>query len=419
MLTQKKIDSLLREPPPKRTETPDGQISGLYFVRQPATGAASWALRYRVGGEPRKLTLGGYPAVPLAAARRRAQEALGGVAAGKDPAREKTVARAAAKAAGEAEEDRVESVVERFIERHAKPNTRDWRETERMLVNEVVARWKGRRLSQITKANVHDLLDSIVDSGRPVRANRVFAQFRKLCRWAIGRGLIEKSPCDGLAAPSPETKRERVLADAEIKLVWAAADKLGYPFGPVLKLLLLTGARRDEVAGMRWSEIDLEARIWTLPAARSKNRREHQVPLSDAAMEILKALPRHEKVDFAFSTTGKTPISGFSKTKVNIDTSIAAQMREAGGVAPMPGWTLHDIRRSVATNLQKLGVRLEVTEAVLNHVSGSRAGIVGVYQKHEWKDEKRAALDAWARRLDAIVTGAVIGNVIDLAKARG
>jgi integrase len=418
MLTDIAIKKLLASPPPARREVPDGRVSGLYFVLQPS-GAASWALRYRSAGAPRKLTLGSYPAIALATARKLAQEAVGEVAGGRDPAAAKQAAREAAKAAAEADEDRVESVVEKFIERHAKPNTRDWRETERMLINEVVARWKGRRLSQIAKANVHDMLDEIIDSGRPVRANRVFAQFRKMCRWAIGRGLIEKSPCDGLTAPSPETKRERVLDDAEITLVWMAADKLGYPFGPVLKLLLLTGQRRDEVAGMRWSEIDLETKGWTLPAARSKNRREHQVPLSDSAVAILKALPRHEKVTFVFSTTGKTPISGFSKTKVNIDGWIAAHMREAGEHAPMPGWTLHDIRRSVATNLQRLGVRLEVTEAVLGHVSGSRAGIVGIYQRHSWADEKRAALDAWERRLDAIVTGGAASNVVELSAARG
>jgi integrase len=417
MLTQKKIDSLLRVPPQKRTETPEGQIAGLYFVQQP-TGAASWALRYRTEGHPRKLTLGPYPALTLAAARRRGQEALGDVAGGKDPATAKQASRAAAKAEREVEEDKVERVVDLFVERYAKVKTRDWVETQRLLNREVVGRWKGRRLSQITKAHVNNMLDEIVDRGAPIGANRVFAQFRKMCRWAIARGIIERSPCDGVSAPSPETRRERVLEDAEIKMVWAAAEPLGRPFGPVVKLLLLTGARRDEVAGMRWSEIDLEARSWTLPAARSKNRREHQIPLTDSAVAILKALPRHDKVDFVFSTNGKTAVSGFSKVKANVDAWIAARLGEAGERAPMPDWVLHDLRRTVATNLQKLGVRLEVTEAVLGHVSGSRAGIVGIYQRHSWADEKRAALDTWARRLDAIVTGTAPTNVVNFA-ARG
>jgi integrase len=417
MLTDIAIKKLLARPPKKRREVPDGKVSGLYLVLQP-TGAASWALRYRAAGAPRKLTLGAHPAIGLSAARKRAHEAIGDVAGGKDPAAAKQAARAAAKAEREASEDEVARVVDLFIERYAKTKTRDWAETERLLTKEVASRWKGRRLSHITKANVNDLLDAIVDRGAPIGANRVFAQLRKMCRWAIARGIIEKSPCDGVSAPSPENKRERVLSDDELRLVWAAAEPLGRAFGPVVKLLLLTGARRDEVAGMRWSEIDLEARIWTLPAARSKNRREHQVPLSDSAVAILKALPRHDKVDFVFSTNGKTAVSGFSKVKVNIDSWIAEQLREAGENAPMAGWIIHDIRRSVATNLQKLGVRLEVTEAVLGHVSGSRAGIVGIYQRHPWADEKRAALDTWARRLEAIVTGAVASNVVKLSAVR-
>jgi integrase len=414
MLTDIAIKKLLASPPEKRREVPDGKITGLYLVLQPS-GAASWALRYRAHGAPRKLTLGAHPAIGLAAARRLAQGALGDVAGGKDPAAAKQAGRAAAKAEREAETDRVERVVDLFVERYAKVKTRDWAETQRLLNREIVGRWKGRRLSQITKAHVSSMLDEIVDRGAPIGANRVFAQFRKMCRWAIARGIIEHSPCDGVSAPSPETRRERVLDDAEIKIVWAAAESLGRPFGPVIQLLLLTGARRDEIAGMRWSEINLDTKAWTLPAARSKNRREHQVPLSDSAVAVLRALPRHEKVDFVFSTNGRTAVSGFSKVKVNVDAWIAARLGER---APMPDWVIHDLRRTVATNLQKLGVRLEVTEAVLGHTSGSRAGIVGVYQRHDWAAEKRAALDTWSRRLDAIRTGATPTNVLEFA-ARG
>ncbi len=412
--------------PNKRREIADGRIAGLYLVLQPS-GAKSWAVRYRAFGIPKKLTIGPYPTIDLATARKRAQEALGDVAGGKDPAAVKQASRAAAKAEHEAEVDRVERVIELFVERYAKPNTKDWRETERMLVKEVARRWAGRRLSHIARAHVHEMLDEIVDSGRPIRANRVFAQFRKLCRWAVGRGIIDRSPCEGLTAPSPETKRDRVLDDAEIRLVWAALGSIDWPFGPVGKLLLLTGARRDEVASMRWSEIDLAARTWTLPGSRTKNKQPHEIPLSDAAVGIIEALPRIEgKSGLVFSVTGRTPVSGFSRAKLSIDRAILEIMRdeaEAHGDDPaeMKGpahWTIHDLRRTVATNLQKLGVRLEVTEAVLGHVSGSRAGVVGIYQRHTWADEKRAALDAWARKLEAIVSGEAPSNIIDLANAK-
>ena len=179
---------------------------------------------------------------------------------------------------------------------------------------------------------------------------------------------------------------------------------------------------------MEWREVDLAARTWTLPAARSKNKRVHQVPLSDAAVEMIAALPRIEgRAGLVFTTTGRSAVSGFSKAKAAIDATILELMRaeaEAAGADPADvkapeHWIFHDLRRSTATGLQKLGVRLEVTEAVLNHVSGSRAGIVGVYQRHEYAAEKRAALEAWGRYLDALLTGKPATNVVEIAKARG
>jgi integrase len=409
--------------PEKRREIPDGKVPGLFLIHQPS-GTRSWAFRYHLlGGATAKLTIGPYPAVSVAAARRRAEEARGEVAAGRDPASLKQASRAAAKAEREVEVDLVERVVEQFIERHAKPNTRDWRETERILVREVIVRWKGRRLSHITRAHVHEMLDQIIDRGARIRANRVFAQFRKMCRWAISRGIIDRNPCEGLSAPSQETSRDRVLTDDEIRLVWGACERLGWPFGPIVLLLLLTGARRDEVASMRWSEIDLAGRMWTLPKERTKNKRPHEVPLSDAVISVLRALPRIQGNDgLVFSTTGKTPVSGFSRAKTKIDAAILERLRddaEANGRDPQaveapPHWTFHDLRRTVATNLQRLGVKLEVTESILNHVSGSRAGLVGIYQRHEFTSEKRDALAAWARRLDSIINGTQGASVVEL-----
>ncbi len=427
MLTKLGIESLLllENLPKKRKEHPAGKVGGLYLVVQPSR-AASWALRYRFGGMPKKLTLGPYPALGLAEARRKAQEALGELAGGKDPSAAKKAARAAARAEREADHDLVEAVAKMFIERHARAKTRDWRETERMLNREVVGRWKGRRLSTLTRMHVHGMLDKIVDRA-PIRANRVYAQFRKMCNFAVERGIIAVSPCVGVKMPSPERSRDRVLDDGEVRLVWQTFEAIGWPFGPIGKLLLLTAQRLGEVAGMRWSELDVAARTWTLSASRTKNKREHVVPMSDEAIEIIEALPRIEKSAFVFSTTGATPVSGFSRAKRTIDRTIVKLMREAAeargddpeGVAPPPGWRLHDIRRTVATGLQKLGIRLETTEACLNHVSGSRAGIVGVYQRHTYSREKRAALDAWSRRLAEIVSGEKASNVVKLASAQG
>jgi integrase len=389
---------------------PDGKARGLYLQLQ-SSGAKSWAVRYYFEGRPRKLTLGRYPTVDLRAARRLAEQALGDVARGMDPAGAKQATRAAARAERESQIDLVERVVAQFIERHAKAKNRDWRETERALRREVVSRFKGRRLASVTRPQVRAMLDEIA-ARAPIMANRVLAAFRKMCNWAVAYDLIGTNPCDGLAAPGKETRRDRVLSDDEVKRAWTAFEGVGWPFGAIGKLLLLTGARRDEVAAMRWSEIDVGARAWTLPKERTKNKREHVVPLSDEALALISSLPRIEgKAGYVFTTTGESAVSGFSRAKRAID--------RAMGDAALPHWTLHDLRRTVATNLQRLGVRLEVTEAVLNHVGGSRAGIVGVYQRHEYGLEKRAALDAWARRLNEIVAGAGDGqtNVVELRAA--
>jgi integrase len=386
------------KPPSARREVPDGKVSGLFLIMQPS-GAMSWAVRYRFAGRPRKFTIGPSPAIDLTSARGRALEALAQVAAGFDPAQQKQAARAAAKDKQRSELDVVERVVADFIERHAKPKTRDWRETERKLNKDVIPAWQGRRLSEIGKADVHALLDAMVDRGAPIGANRTFAQIRKMCNWAVQRGLIDRNPCDGLTPPSGEKARARVLANAELAVVWEAAGLIGFPFGPIVRLLILTGQRRDEVAGMRWEEIDLDRNVWTIPAERSKNRREHAVPLSDAAVAMIAALPQFAS-GFLFSA-GKTAPSGFSKAKPRLDKAVANVLDGE----TLPHWVLHDIRRSVATGMGDLGVDIVVTERCLNHISGSFAGIVGVYQRQKYEAEMRAALDLWANHVETLISG--------------
>jgi integrase len=425
MLTDAQIKNL--KIPDKRKVIPVDKISGLYLIHQP-TDAKSWAVWYRVDGIQTKLTLGTYPAVSLKAARKRALEAKGAAAGGKDLAAEKRAAREARKAAHASAHhvaDVVDSFVKKYLAKECKPS---WaKEAERLLRVEIVPKFGKKRLGEIEDTDVHALLEEIAERA-PRTSNLTFAVFRKLCNWAMsleGGKLIRVSPCAGVKALSEDNERKRVLDDDEIRLAWRAFDSIGWPFGPICWLLLLTGARRAEVAGMKWSELDLSAKpSWTLPGERTKNGEPHDIPLSGAAAEIINALPRVEgKAGLVFSTTGKTSVSGYSRAKAAIDRTILEILREERGddpdkVAAPKHWQVHDLRRTVATNLQKLGVRLEVTEAVLNHISGSRAGIVGVYQRHEYAEEKRAALDAWARRLEAIVTGADASNVVDLAKAR-
>jgi integrase len=394
-LTQIAIDNLKSEA--NRREVPDGKISGLFLIVQPS-GARSWALRYRFNEVPRKFTIGSYPALGLADARKRAQEALGAIAGGIDPGVEKQAAKAAAKAASKGSSDSVEHVIADFVRLYAVPNTRDWRETERLLA-EFGTAWKGRALADIGKADIHRVLDAVVARGAPVTANRKFAQLRKLCGWAVSRGILDKNPCADIERPSSEEARDRVLDAEELQLIWRGADGLGFPFGPIVKLLILTGARRSEIGGMEWSEIDLEKRLWTLPAARSKNHRALHLPLSPQAFAIIKALPKFHGSKYLFSP-GATAPSGFSVAKKRLDRLIAAS---TGGAALAP-WILHDLRRSTASGLASLGVNLAVIERTLNHVSGSFGGVAGIYQRHSFADEMRDALERWGRHIDGLVS---------------
>jgi integrase len=398
-LTKLALDNL--KPREARYEVPDGHTRGLHAVVQPS-GKISWALRYRVSGQSRKLTLGAYPQVDLRVARELARRALAKIAAGDDPAAEKQAINTTARTP--ADHDLVEKVAAEFVTRYAKPTQKAWRETERLLNKEVVASWRGRRLSQITRPEVHALLDAICDRGSPITANRAFAALRRMCSWAVERGVIEASPCEKIKAPSAERRRDRVLSDDELRAVWLATDAIGWPFGPAVKMLILTGQRRDEVGSMRWGEINVDKAEWIIPAERAKNARAHSVPLSPQALAVLQSLPQIEGGDdHVFSTTGSTAISGFSKAKTRLDVATTGA----------PHWTLHDLRRTAATGMAALGVNIPVIEKVLNHVSGSFAGIVGVYQRHGFGDEKRAALELWGRHVEALAADET-GNVVSI-----
>ena len=393
-LTVKAIEALKAED--TRREVPDGLIAGLYLVVQPS-GARSWAVRYRHLTATRKLTLGSYPAIDLKTARDLASKALVAAASGGDPAGDK---RAARQTTG----DTVEAVAELFVERYAKANApRSWVETKRIIDREIVAQWRGRRLGEVTRRDVHHLLDRIVDRGSPIAANRTLAALRRLCAWAVERDIITASPCQSVKPPGVERSRDRVLGDSELAAVWQACEAIGWPFAPIFRLLMLTGQRRDEVAQMRWSEIDLEARIWTMPRERTKNRSEHAVHLSTPAVTILSSLPRIEgAAGYVFSTSGLTAVSGFSKAKSRIDTAIAASEK------PLAPWTLHDLRRSFASGCAGLGIALPVIERALNHTSGSFAGIVGVYQRHGFAAERQAAMELWGQHINAITGNGTI-----------
>ncbi len=298
-----------------RKEIADTGCTGLYLVVQPS-GARSWALRYRYLDKPRKLTLGpvltvangeaepddveiGQP-LTLAAARKLAQDELHKLKLGRDPAADKKhgIATSRSEAVRRAA-DSVEVLAARFIKQHVeaknRPATRE--QVEQILNKEVLPRWKGRSVHDIEKRDVVRLLDDIAED-RPILANRTLAIVRKWFNWMFAKDIIKTlSPCAGVEPPAKENSRERVLSESEICSLWTASDLLGHPFGPFVKLLILTGQRRSEVAGISWSEIDADKRIWTLPGERTKNGETHTLPLSPQAWAIIEAASRKTNGD--------------------------------------------------------------------------------------------------------------------------
>lgn len=354
-------------------------------------GARSFVVFYRYGSKLRRLTLGTFPAISLADAREAWRLARQDVEKGRDPA----TARKRETGATD-----FESVSREWLKRDQAEN-KSKGEVERILERELIPAWGHRPIAEIARRDILDLIDGIADRGAPIMARRVLAYVHRLFKWAVGRGIVESNPASDLPKPGSETKRDRVLSDDELKGVWKAAGAVGWPFGPAIQLLILTGARRSEIGELRWSEIE-EVGI-QLSGDRTKNGEPHSIPLSKPALAIIESLPKIKgEADFVFTITGKTPISGWSKIKTDLDDEI--------GIAP---WRIHDLRRTVATGLQRLGIGLQVIEAVLNHTSGSRSGVVGTYQRHSFNPEKRIALEAWAGHVETLL-GQRASNVVSL-----
>ncbi|WP_111734660.1 tyrosine-type recombinase/integrase [Roseovarius amoyensis] len=411
-LTTKAVEAL--KPDSSRREIPDPALSGLYLVVQPS-GAKSWALRYRYAGKPKKLTLGKWPIMGVAAARAAASEAIEAVEHGNDPGAAKRKAKAARIEAHLSERDKIKTLVEQYTDRHLS-KLKSGADVQAQLARHVLPSWGDRKIQDIGKRDVIDLLDGIADSGRVVTANRVRAYLSSFFNWCVERDVIAASPLSSVKPVAKEASRDRVLSDDEIRWLWQAGDDLGQPWGQIAKLLLLTGQRRAEVVGMTDAEINGD--VWHLEAERTKNGRAHDVPLSKAAQDILAGVERIKGPNgYVFTTTGESPVSGFTKGRDRLHRRmIEIASEEAGKPVEIPHWTFHDLRRTAATGMARLGIPVRVPEAVLNHSSGTGGGIVAVYQRHDYADEKRTALDAWARLVADLVEGPA-ENVVRITEA--
>jgi integrase len=390
-------------------------------LRVTSSGHKSWSLFYRNSGRLRRYTIGNYPAFDPAAARKAASTALHRLAEGIDPGEEKRVRRNAPKPLA----DDFASVAREYLERQVKRNTAEstFKETARILEQDVIPEWGKRPIGSILRRDVSALIDKKAASGAEVQANRILARLRTLFGWAVEKDRIPGNPCDGLRPPTKEKSRDRVLGEDEIRIFWCAADELDWPFGPLFKLLLLTAQRRDEVASMEWSEINLDTGVWSIPREKAKNDHGHNVQLSVEALAIIKGLPRVAG-PYVFSTNGKTSVSGFSRAKERLDALMLAALKAAAaerGEDPeetaLEPWILHDLRRTATTGMAGLRVLPHVVDRILNHTSGTIRGVARVYNRFEYQDERKAALEAWGRAVESTVGVASKSNVVEL-KAR-
>jgi integrase len=407
----------------------DAGARSLYLIIE-KSGSKSWMMRFRRPGDAAaKMVLGpldlsgreiageievGMP-LSLTAARALAARIHRDRAMGRDPIADHKARRHRQRAAIE-ERGSFAAAARAFIEEHAKVRTRRWQETARGLGLDpetlepvpggLAERWADRDARAIDPHDVWSATDEARRIGIPgvvarnegardSRARVLHAALSSAFGWMQRRRLVDANPCSGVPRPAPARARDRVFTSAEIVKFWGATEVVGGPFGGALRLLLLTGCRLNEIAGLRWDEISEGGAEIRLPGNRTKNHRPHVVPLSPPAREIIASAPRVEGCDFVFSTNGKTPISGWSKAKAQLDALM-------GDPAP---WRIHDLRRTAVTGMAELGIRPDVIELSVNHVSGARAGVAGTYNRSEMMPERRAALERWALHLAGVVAG--------------
>lgn len=388
-LTDAKIKGLTK-PLHGQVEYADQIVPGLR-VRVGASGQKTFILRKRVGGQPRNITIGRFgPRCSLLDARRKARQMINDIEAGSDPSKE-------AKQSRQLASQTIRNMLPDYLA--FKASRRRVEETERIFNRNVLPEIGDRLADSVTRGDVTRLVDKVARKA-PVQARNVCAQLSAFYTWALPRlDRLTSNPCRDAGRPPAPKARDRVLSDAELAALWEALGDEQEPWTSAIRLLILTGQRRNEVYSAEWTEFDIEQRIWTIPAVRAKNGKTHIVPLSDFAVKIIRGLERTKGTPKLFPAKSRphNGPSGFSKVQARLRSALGKRLGD------VDEWRLHDLRRTVATGLQRIGVRLEVTEAVLNHVSGSQSGIVGVYQRYNFSTEKRLALDAWADEVQRIL----------------
>ena len=393
----------------------DQDLKG-FGCRVSASGKASWLVKKLLGAGGReartvKHVFGDYEEMSLDKARDEAIKLIAEIRSGVDLSQRKRQVRS--------EQTKVQQsgafgpVVELYLKRKSQPG-RFWSELEGRFEREIIPKiGKDTLVASITKANIRHLIETKEDT-HPGAARTLFESLRPFFKWCVERDIIVVSPMQDLSPPPIPDARDRILTDVEIRAFWSATEAMSWPFGPLYQLLLLTAQRRDEVAGMRRSEIDLAKAEWLIPSDRTKNGKEHLVHLSPQAVTIIQNLPispshnlHYGISDLIFTTTGTTALSGFSRAKLALDRVMQ----------PTKPWRIHDLRRTAASGMASLGFQPHIVERVLNHVSGAQGGLVGVYQRYEFVLERKKAIEAWGGYIQQLLTERSSSNVVVLQRA--
>ena len=357
------------KPTASRYEKYDANLAG-FGIRVSPSGAKSWMAFSRNMERKTRVTLGRYPHMLLGQARQRAMNTLMEMADGEFQRSTKL--------------QLFEHALDDWYKKDQAQN-KSFLQVRHAMELHVRPRLKDFKLSNIEKRDIIKIIDRIAVR-TPTQANRILAFTKRFFSWCVSRDLLAISPANGIAKAKTEVSRDRVLSKDELRAMYNATFEMPYPFGPLLRILTLTGQRLNEVAGVSWKEINLDAAKWELPRDRSKNKTSHIVHLSNPVRKEFDALMNPTNQELVFTTTGKTPVSGFSKAKNQLDK-----------ISGVNDWRLHDLRRTFATvATETLGYEPVVVDRVLNHVSGSVKGIAAVYQKGQYLDKRKIVLDAWA-----------------------
>jgi integrase len=393
-----------------KLQLPDNKSDVIFFddalpcfgLRIRAGGKRSWVVQYASGSaqqrKQRRLSLGSIEVLDLDQARQKAREALASVVTGGDPQAEKIAARTPKP---------VELTLGEAVDKFLPVAARKVKASTYYQINlHLKTHWKPLHhyeLRAVERRHIAAELGRIAEASGPIGANRSRAALSSFFAWCVGEGFCDANAVIGTNKPlKTELARDRVLSADELRLIWLECGKGEY--AAIIKLLILTGQRRAEVGGMLWSELDLEAALWRIGPQRTKNRRPHEVPLSASAVALIRGLYKRADRDFVFGS-GDGSFAAWSQSKDRIDARILARLRKSDPAATLTPWRVHDLRRTTATGMADIGILPHVVETVLNHVSGHKGGVAGIYNRSNYGPEKRAALNLWDVRLAKLVEG--------------